>query len=89
MTKQALLLRHKLALGDTVLFTALARDIQLNHPGQYEIVVDSHFRGVWENNPYARILTKKDHARRPRLTPIKISYLEGIRNAGKRTPREP
>jgi hypothetical protein len=81
--KPVLFLRHKLALGDTVLFTALARDIQLNHPGKYEIVVDTHFRNLWNNNPHAKVFDKSDHGRRPRLTPIKIDYREGIRNAGR------
>lgn len=83
MARQALLLTHKLALGDTVLFTGLARDIQLNHPGQYEILVDSNFRGIWQHNPHARPLGPQDQARRHRLTPIEISYLPGIRAAGR------
>lgn len=47
-----LILRHKWALGDTVLLTALVRDIHRAYPNQYEIQVDTHFTDVWWNNPY-------------------------------------
>lgn len=51
-TKPRFILRHKWALGDTVLLTALVRDIHRAYPGQYEIKVDTHWTPVWDNNPY-------------------------------------
>lgn len=47
-----LIIRHKWALGDTILLTGLIRDIHRAYPGQYEIQVDTHFTNVWWNNPY-------------------------------------
>jgi ADP-heptose:LPS heptosyltransferase/GT2 family glycosyltransferase len=47
-----IVLRHKWALGDTVLLTALVRDIQLAYPDKYEVQVDTNFSNVWWNNPY-------------------------------------
>lgn len=49
-----LILRHKWALGDTILLTALVRDIHRAYPGQYEIQVDTHFTNVWWQNPYVQ-----------------------------------
>jgi hypothetical protein len=79
--KQRLILRHKFALGDTVLFTALARDIELAHPGRFEIVVDSHQREVWDNNPNARTLRDGEATENQWLVPI--SYRNGIHASGR------
>lgn len=47
-----LIIRHKWALGDTVLLSGLVRDIHRAYPGQYEIQVDTHFTNVWWHNPH-------------------------------------
>jgi ADP-heptose:LPS heptosyltransferase len=77
--KQVLLLDHRWALGDTVLFAGLARDIQLNHPNQYNIYVNTHFSDVWQNSPYATPVKPA----KLRVNPITISYRPGIRMAGR------
>ena len=51
MKTQTLVLRHRWALGDTVLLTALVRDIALTYPGRFRIAVDSHWTPVWYHNP--------------------------------------
>ena len=50
--KQRYILRHRWALGDTVLLTALVRDIHRTYPGKYDIQVDTNWTSVWEHNPY-------------------------------------
>jgi ADP-heptose:LPS heptosyltransferase/GT2 family glycosyltransferase len=50
--KKQLVIKHKWALGDTVLLTALVRDIQLAYPGQYQITVNTNWTNVWWNNPH-------------------------------------
>lgn len=50
--KHRLIVRHKWALGDTILLTALIRDIHKAYPNEYEIGVDTHWTNVWWNNPY-------------------------------------
>ena len=52
MSRSKLILRHKWALGDTILLTALVRDIHRAYPNKYDIQVDTHFTPVWVNNPY-------------------------------------
>lgn len=52
MVKHRLTIKHKWALGDTVLLTALVRDIHKAYPGKYEIVVDTHWTPVWWHNPW-------------------------------------
>ena len=42
MAKQRIVIRHRWALGDTVLLTGLVRDIQLAYPDKYEIKVDTN-----------------------------------------------
>lgn len=85
MTK--LMLRHKLAMGDTVLFTALCRDIALTYPGKYEIVVDTHFREVFAHHPYARVREPKEPLRGPGFATTEISYRDGILAANSPTPQ--
>lgn len=52
MPKHHLILEHKWALGDTILLSALVRDIHLAYPDQYEISVDTHFKNLWSDNPH-------------------------------------
>jgi len=50
--KYRFIIRHRWALGDTVLLTALIRDIHLAYPDEYEIKVETNWTNVWWNNPY-------------------------------------
>jgi len=46
-SKQRIVIRHKWALGDTILLTALIRDIHKAYPNQYDVGVDTHWTNVW------------------------------------------
>jgi ADP-heptose:LPS heptosyltransferase len=59
-----LIIRHKWALGDTILLTGLIRDIHRAYPGQYELQVDTHFTNVWWNNPYVTRFESDKQARK-------------------------
>lgn len=83
MAKQAIILKHKHALGDAVCFTALTRDIQLNYPDQFDVFVDTHFKEAWANNPHARVVQTADRKRRPKPIHVEISYRNGIVQAGR------
>lgn len=76
MAKRRLIIRHKWALGDTVLLTALVRDIHKAHPGKYDIRVDTHFTNVWWNNPYVTKFTEKTI---PSPTKVEVSWADAIR----------
>jgi hypothetical protein len=62
-SKQRIVIRHKWALGDTILLTALIRDIHKAYPNQYDVGVDTHWTNVWWNNPY---VTKFDNKGGPK-----------------------
>jgi hypothetical protein len=74
--KYRLIIRHRWALGDTVLLTGLVRDIHRAHPGQYEIMVDTNFSNVWWNNPH---VVKFEEKGLPRPTKIEVGWGDGIR----------
>jgi len=69
-----LTIRHKWALGDTILLTALIRDIHKTYPGEYEIQVDTHFTNVWWNNPYIARFDSKTQATR-----VEVSWGDAIK----------
>lgn len=47
-----IVLKHQKALGDTVLMTALVRDLQATYPNQFKIDIQSNWSRVWYNNPH-------------------------------------
>lgn len=75
MYKHRLLLKHCYALGDTVLFTALVRDIHRAYPGQYEISVQSNFAPVWWHNPRVALC---DPAVKPAPQLVELKWGEAI-----------
>lgn len=74
--KSRIIIRHRWALGDTVLMTALVRDIHRAYPGQYEIKVDTNFTNVWWNNPH---VTTFEEAGLPRPTKITVEWGDAIK----------
>jgi hypothetical protein len=80
MARQSIILRHSFGLGDTVLLTALARDIQLQYPGRFDILVDCNFRETFVNHPYARPMLRQPEGR---VVDVSIRYRDGIRAAGR------
>lgn len=72
--KQKLLLGHYRAPGDTVVMTALVRDIAKAFPGQFEIAVDTSAMDLWRHNPYIIPGKPKD------AKFIKLEYGNGIRD---------
>jgi ADP-heptose:LPS heptosyltransferase len=73
---QDLLLKHRYALGDTVLMTALVRDLSLAYPGQYKIWVQTNWGRVWDNNPRVSIYTSTTKLQANRV--IELEYQRGI-----------
>jgi ADP-heptose:LPS heptosyltransferase len=74
--KYRLIIRHRWALGDTVLLTGLVRDIHRAYPDQYEIMVDTNFTNVWWNNPH---VIKFEAKSLPRPTRVEVGWGDGIR----------
>lgn len=74
--KARIIIRHRWALGDTVLMTALVRDIHRAHPGKYEIKVDTNFTNVWWNNPH---VLQFEEAGLPRPTKVEVQWGDAIR----------
>ena len=75
-SKGRIIIRHRWALGDTVLMTALVRDIHRAYPDQYEIQVDTNFTNVWWNNPY---VTKFEPGSKPKPIQVKVEWGDAIR----------
>ena len=76
MSKTQLVIKHKWALGDTVLLTALVRDIQLAYPNQYQIVVNTNWSNVWWNNPH---VVRSDAAASSQAKHVEVSWGDAIR----------
>lgn len=77
--KHTFVLHNYWALGDTVCLSALARDIQLTYPGEYNIEMSGHFKNVfWRNNPHVTVASDN-----PKGQLIKLEYREGILAAGR------
>lgn len=75
-SKYRFILRHRWALGDTVLLTALVRDIHRAHPDEYEIKVETNWSPVWTNNPYVTTFEEKGS---PRAQRIEIGWSDAIK----------
>jgi len=74
--KTRITVKHCWALGDTVLMTALIRDIHRAYPGMYETNVASNWSNVWWNNPY---LTRYDpKAVDPKPMLIEVGWPDAI-----------
>lgn len=76
MNKTQLVIKHKWALGDTVLLTALVRDIHRAYPERYQILVDTNWTNVWWNNPY---VLPKNTTISSRATQVEIGWGDAIR----------
>lgn len=49
---RSIVLRSHLALGDIVALTAVPRELARQHPGQFEVSIDTPFPELWANNPH-------------------------------------
>lgn len=78
-----LLLYHKRAPGDTIVMTALVRDIALAQPGRFEVAVDTNAAAMWENNPY--IVPVKELKSARGVEHIKLTYGKGLRDQNHET----
>jgi len=75
---EQLILQHTRALGDTVVMTAVVRDLAITYPGRFQIHINSNFRDVWANNPHIAGLNTPAGCRR-----ITLCYKKGITAAGR------
>ena len=75
-TKSRIIIRHRWALGDTVLLTALVRDIHRAYPDKYEIKVETNWTNVWWNNPYVTSFEEKGL---PRPIRVEVSWGDAIK----------
>ena len=82
MTKR-IVLSHKRAPGDTLVLTALVRDIALAHPGEFAIDVDTSAMDFWRHNPHLTSL--RSSGRKKDVDYFKISYGKGIREQNSET----
>ena len=73
--KEKLIIRHRWALGDTVLLTALVRDIHRAYPDKYEIKVDTHYSNVWWHNPH---VSKFEESGKPAPLKAEVSWGDAI-----------
>jgi hypothetical protein len=76
MPKPRFIIRHRWALGDTVLMTALVRDIQRAYPGQYELQVDTNWTPIWWHNPHI-VPPQPQRSSRPLL--VNVGWGEAIK----------
>lgn len=77
--RKNLILDHAFGLGDTIMMTALVRDIHRAFPKQYKISVRTNFSTVWADNPNVQFL--KRHAGKAQI--VRLRYKDGIGAAGK------
>lgn len=73
--KQRLTLKHQWAFGDTVILSALLRDIHLAYPGRFETDVVTPFKTLWGANPH---VTRFSESGGPAPLLVDVSYKEGI-----------
>jgi hypothetical protein len=78
---QKFLLKHRRSPGDIIVMTALPRDIVMQHPGKYQIGVETSFKGLWDNNPHITKFDKHDKTVRV----LDLDYGEGIRRQRQET----
>lgn len=75
---QRITLNNPWALGDSVVLSALPRDIHRAYPGQFELRAIGHYQSFWENNPYIKYESGiiRDRA-------LTLKYREGITQSNK------
>ncbi len=79
-----LVLTHKRAPGDTVVMTALVRDIALTYPGEFEVAVDTNAPAFWENNPYV-VRLKDIKAHGAAVQQVRLTYGQGLKEQNTET----
>ncbi len=76
-----IVLTHRRAPGDTLVLSALIRDIALSRPGEFEIDVKTTAMDLWRHNPYITPL-----APAPDVEQITITYGHELRHDHKYEP---
>jgi len=80
--RQQLILRHRHALGDSVVFSGLVRDIARTYGDRFDIHVHCTFQNdIFEHSPYCRIWRGGDPP--ANALDLRISYRAGIMAAGR------
>lgn len=80
MSQKKIILSHRFAMGDTILMTALVRDIHRAYPGKYLVGVDTHFTNVWWGNPH---ITAFDAAEKPSIRSVAVRWGGAWKSASK------
>lgn len=87
--KRRFILSHHRSPGDIVCLTALARDIHLTYPGEFEVDVDTTVMPAWDNNPYLTRLWNRNKKnpvfQHKNIKMLKCQYGRGIRDQSKET----
>lgn len=77
MAERQLLIQHYTALGDTVVLSALIRDLKQQFGDRFELDVDTNCPQVWAHNPH---LTRFDR-NAPTVEKVKLEYNHALRSA--------
>ena len=80
MPEHSFRLEHRLAPGDTVVFSGIIRDLKQTYGDRVAVDVWTHYPDIWKMNPY---LTPLRHDS-PGVQNIRLGYQAGIRQAGQR-----
>jgi hypothetical protein len=87
--KRRFILAHHRSPGDLVCLTALARDIHLTYPGQFELDFNTTVAPIWANSPYITKLWNHDPKqpvmRLPDTQMITCNYGKGIKEQNHET----
>lgn len=75
--RKIVLLRPKLAPGDSVVLTAIIRDIALTRPGEFEIDIVANFKELFDNNPYITPLAARKA--QSGVEYVNLAYNKGLR----------
>ena len=81
MTQKKIILKHKRAPGDTLVLTALVRDIALTYGSEFAIDVNTSAMSLWRYNPHVTRMGPST----PDVEQFEISYGKGLREQNTET----
>ena len=81
MRQKRIILQHSHAPGDTLVLTALVRDLALTYSKEFAIGVETSCMSLWRNNPHITRMQPTD----PDVEPFRICYGKGIKEQNNET----